>query len=65
MSGMLELGSSRYLNLTAEFIFLFFFKQIQTVKMAVSRLFTFEFQFEFWGVLPLLFYPLSVWRFFI
>ena len=33
MSGMLELGSSRCLNLTAEFKFEK--KQIQTVKMAV------------------------------
>jgi hypothetical protein len=52
MSGMLELDSSRCLNLTAEF------KLKKTDSNCQNgRLFTFEFQFEFWGVLPALFYP--------
>ena len=53
MSGMLELGSSRCLNLTAEFKF----KKNRFKPSKWRRLFTFEFQFEFWGVLPALFYP--------
>ena len=43
MSGMLELGSSRCLNLTAEFKFEK--KQIQTVKMAVFSHLTFSSNF--------------------
>ena len=47
---MLELGSSRCLNLTAET------SQIRERKTdsnrQMTRVFTFEFQFEFWGVKP-------------
>ena len=53
MSGMLELGSSRCLNLTAEFKF----EKNRDSNRQNGRLFTFEFQFEFWGVLPEHFYP--------
>jgi hypothetical protein len=53
MSGMLELDSPRCLNLTAEFKL----KKQTDSNRQHGRLFTFEFQFEFWGVLPALFYP--------
>jgi hypothetical protein len=54
MSGMLELGSSRCLNLTAEFKFVIRKKQIQTVKMAVCSHLNFSSNF---GGFSRLFYP--------